>query len=357
MSAIKTTCIGAYPKPEYVPIIDWFDADEGDQDMTTTRATLSYEQRLAEAGPQAEALFVKAANEVIADQIECGIDIPTDGEVRRENYIHYHCRHFNGIDFENLTRVLARDGAATMELPTIVSTIEVKPDHFLPHDFRTAQACTDRPVKVTVPGPITIADTTADEFYKDKRTLCRDLASAINYEVRALSEAGCRYIQIDEPLFARKPEEALEYGIENLERCFHGIEKHTTAVMHMCCGYPNFLDEEGYHKADREVYLRLAQTLDDSIIQQVSIEDAHQHNDLSLLELFQNTSIIFGSFAIANSRVESVDEIRERLRAALEHIDIDRLIAAPDCGLGLLGRDLAMRKLKNMCEAARNLTL
>lgn len=355
MAAIETTCIGAYPKPEYVPIIDWFDNREGEQNTSDTRATLSYRQRLDAAGATAEPLFVIATAEVIADQTECGIDIPTDGEVRRENYIHYHCRHFNGIDFENLTRVLARDGAATMELPTIRAEISVRPGHFLPHDFKVAQAATDKPVKLTVPGPITIADTTADDFYGDKKRLCRDLADAINHEVKALSEAGCRYIQIDEPLFARKPDEALQYGIENLERCFHGIGKHTTAVMHMCCGYPNFLDEEGYHKADREVYLRLAQTLDDSLIKQVSIEDAHQHNDLSLLDLFQHSSIIFGSVAVASSRVESVDEIRDRLRAALDHIDRDRLIAAPDCGLGLLGRDLAMQKLKNMCSAAKSL--
>ena len=355
MAAIKTTCIGAYPKPEYVPILDWFDSSEGEQNTRDTRATLTYQQRLEAAGEEAESLFVKAAAEVIAEQIECGIDIPTDGEVRRENYIHYHCRHFNGIDFDNLTSVLARDGAATMQLPTIRAQISVRPEHFLPHDFKVAQTCTDRPIKVTVPGPITIADTTADDFYRDKKALCRDLANAINYEVKALSEAGCRYIQIDEPLFARKPDEALDYGIENLERCFHGIGKHTTAVMHMCCGYPNFLDEEGYHKADREVYLRLAQTLDDSIVQQVSIEDAHQHNDLSLLDLFQNTSVIFGSFTVASSRVESVDEIRQRLTAALEHIDRDRLLAAPDCGLGFLGRELAMKKINNMCEAVKNL--
>ncbi len=355
MSTIKTTCIGAYPKPDYVPIIDWFDSREGEQNTCDTRATLSYQNRLDAAGDEAESLFVKAAAEVIADQVDCGIDIPTDGEVRRENYIHYHCRHFNGIDFENLTRVLARDGAAHMELPTITGNISVKPEHFLPHDFKAAQNCTDRPIKVTIPGPITIADTTANIHYQDKKALCGDLANAINYEVRALSEAGCRYIQIDEPLFARKPDEALAFGIENLERCFYGIGKHTTAVMHMCCGYPNFLDEEGYHKADREVYLQLAQTLDDSIIQQVSIEDAHQHNDLSLLDLFQDTSVIFGSFAIANSRVESVDEIRDRLRAALQHIDQDRLLAAPDCGLGFLSRELTKQKLKNMCEAAKSL--
>ena len=355
MRAIKTTCIGAYPKPDYLPIIDWFDKSEGEQDMSATRATQSYEARLREAGDEAEPLFVRAAAEVIADQIECGIDIPTDGEVRRENYIHYHCRHFNGIDFGKLTRVLARDGATYMALPTISGSISAMPGNFLPHDFKTAQAHTERPIKVTVPGPITIADTTADQHYGDKRLLCQDLANALNVEIRALSEAGCRYIQIDEPLFARKPDDALAFGIENLERCFHGIGKHTITVVHMCCGYPNFLDETGYHKANPKSYSRLASSIDDSLIQQVSIEDAHQHNDLALLELFARCTVIFGSFTIANSRIESADEIRARLRLALNHIDIERLIAAPDCGLGLLGRELAMQKLRAMCEAAKNL--
>ena len=355
MPAIQTTCIGAYPKPDYVPIIDWFDQSEGEQDMSAKRATQSYEQRLAEAGEEAESLFVRAAAEVIADQIDCGIDIPTDGEVRRENYIHYHCRHFDGIDFVNLTQRLARDGATYMESPTITDAITARSGHFLPHDFRVAQASSDRPLKITVPGPITIADTTADKHYGDMKTLCRDLAVAINYEVRALSEAGCRYIQIDEPLFARKPEQALAFGIENLERCFHGIGKHTTAVMHMCCGYPNYLDEEGYQKADRQVYFDLANGLDDSIVAQISIEDAHQHNDLELLERFQRSSVIFGSFAVASSTVESLEQIRERLKSALNHIDSDRLIAAPDCGLGLLGRELAMEKLHIMCKAAKSL--
>ena len=355
MPSIKTTCIGAYPKPDYVPIIDWFDQSEGGQDMSANRGTQSYEKRLTEAGDEAETLFERAAAEVIAVQIECGIDIPTDGEVRRENYIHYHCRHFNGIDFESLTPTLARDGATYLQLPTITHAITVKSGHFLPRDFKAAQTNCEQPVKITVPGPITIADTTTDEYCGDRKALCRDLAQAINYEVRALSEAGCRYIQIDEPLFARKPEEALAFGIEDLERCFHGIGKHTTTVMHMCCGYPNYLDEEGYQKAERQVYFDLAECLDDSIVEQISIEDAHQHNDLSLLERFARSSVIFGCIAIASSQVESVEQVHQRLRLALDHIDIERLIAAPDCGLGLLGRDLAMQKLKVMCEAAKDL--
>lgn len=102
-----------------------------------------------------------------------------------------------------------------------------------------------------------------------------------------------------------------------------------------------------------QVYFDLATGLDDSIVEQVSLEDAHRHNDLDLLECFQRSSVILGSFAIASSEVESVEQIRQRLHLALNHIDTERLIAAPDCGLGLLGRDLAMQKLKAMCEAAK----
>ena len=354
MAGLKTTCIGAYPKPDYVPILDWFDSREGDQDMTTTRATESYQARLNEAGNEAEALFVKAAAEVINDQISCGIDVPTDGEVRRENYIHYHCRNLKGIDFEHLTEKLARDGAATMKLPTVVDRVSAKTAHFLPHDFKVAQQHSKQPVKVTIPGPLTIADTTADVAYHDLKALCRDLADAINYEVKALADAGCLYIQIDEPIFARQPEHALAFGIENLERCFHGVGKETTRVMHMCCGYPNYLDETGYKKADQNAYQQIASTLDEAAVDQVSIEDAHRYNDLSLLEHFVTSTVIFGSFTVASSEVESSEQIRERLLRALDHIDRERLWVAPDCGLGLLGRELAMQKLTNMCKAARS---
>ena len=124
--------------------------------------------------------------------------------------------------------------------------------------------------------------------------------------------------------------------------------------MHMCCGYPNYLDQEDYVKADPWAYFDLAEAVDGSVVDAVSIEDAHRHNDLSLLDLFQNTIVIFGVIAIARSRVETVEEVRERLEAALDHLPPERLIAAPDCGLGHLGRDLAMRKLKVLSEAAKS---
>ena len=203
-----------------------------------------------------------------------------------------------------------------------------------------------------MPGPMTIADTTVDLHYGDPRALGRDLAAALNLEVLSLADAGCRHIQIDEPLFARRPDAALEYGFEHLERAFHGCPEHVTRTVHMCCGYPDRLDRPDYPKADPGSYFRLADAVEDAAIDAISIEDAHRPNDLSLLEHFRRTTVVLGVVAIARSRVESTGEIAERLDTALHHIDAHRLVAAPDCGLGLLGRDLARSKLANMCQAA-----
>ena len=205
-----------------------------------------------------------------------------------------------------------------------------------------------------MPGPMTIGDTTADAHYDDPKQRGADLADALNREVLDLAQAGCRYIQIDEPLFARKPAAALDFGFEHLERAFHKCPKDVVKTVHMCCGYPDRIDSVDYPKADRQSYFDLASTIEDASIDAVSLEDAHRHNDLKLLEQFERTTVILGVVAIAKSEVEPVDVIRDRLQAALMHIDAERLIAAPDCGLGLLGRDLARHKLANLCKAAHS---
>lgn len=349
---IKTTCIGAYPKPDDVPMLDWFQVDKG---LTSTSGTVTRQASALQNinDPKIEALYVQATKQAIEDQVACGIDVPTDGEIRRENYIHYHCRHLKNFDFDGLTKRVVRDGAYTAELPTIRGKIEPMGDHFLDHDFKIAQSFTDRPVKITVPGPTTIMDTCANDFYTNDRDLAFDLSAALNDEILALVAAGCRYIQVDEPLFARNITRALDYGVECLDRCFDGVPDDVVRVMHMCCGYPEHMDDSEYHKADPSSYFKLAKAVDRSTVHQISIEDGHCHNDLSLLELFENSTVIFGAVTIAQSRVESVEEIAARLTAALEHIDRDRFIVSPDCGLAMLGRDLAMKKLSNMCEAAK----
>ena len=343
-----TTTIGAYPKPEFVRLPDWFTCSAGPD---TPDPTQGWAEAMDALGEDAEAIIARGVSEAIADQIGAGIDIPTDGEIAREDYIHYHCRHLDGVSFERLEEKALRNNAYRARLPTILGPVRAGAP-FLPADYRRAQSCTERAVKITMPGPMTISDTTVDLHYDDPRTLGRDLADALNREVLALAAAGCRHIQIDEPLFARKPDAALEYGFEHIERAFHGCPEHVTRTVHMCCGYPDRLDRLDYPKADPGSYFRLADAVDDAAIDAISIEDAHRPNDLSLLERFRRTTVILGVVAIAKSRIESADEITDRLGEALRHIDADRLVAAPDCGLGLLGRDRARSKLANLCRAA-----
>lgn len=349
--SILTTCIGAYPKPASVKLPDWFNLPAGSD---TAAPTKRWAEAMAQMGEDAEAIIARGVEQVIEDQVAAGIDIPTDGEVARENYIHYHCRHLNGFDFDHLTEQKIRDGTYTTSLPSIRAAVSSKGE-FLADDWRRAQNFCDQPVKMTMPGPMTIADTNADLHYHDAKKLGADLAAALNVEVLSLAKAGCRHIQIDEPVFARYPTDALAYGVENLERAFHACPAHVTRSAHMCCGYPDRLDRDDYPKAQAAAYFDIADAMEDSAVQWISIEDAHRHNDLALLERFNTSTIIFGAVAIAQSRVESVEEIRARLCEALEHIDKARLVAAPDCGLGLLGRELARKKLRNLNAAAKSI--
>ena len=357
---IKTTAIGAYPKPTCTPIGDWFpDADDAQareqgRGLLQRWSITDYEESLNEAGDGAERLFAQATREIIEDQTGAGLDIPTDGEVRRENYIYYQCRRLDGLDFETVTHKEVRGGAFVADLPTITGPISLR-SSLLHRDYGVAQSFTDKPVKITIPGPMTITDSVADGYYDNNVKLGADLGDALNHEILALAEAGCRYIQVDEPVFARKPQQALDYGIDNLERCFAGLPDSVTRLVHMCCGYPNALDVEGYLKAELEAYVQIADAMNESSVNAVSIEDAHRHNDLRLLERYSDTTVLFGVVDVAKSRVEDVEEIRQRLVEALDHIDKDRLVAAPDCGLGLLGRELAIKKLQNMCAAAHSL--
>jgi 5-methyltetrahydropteroyltriglutamate--homocysteine methyltransferase len=346
---IRTTCIGAYPKPGFINAGSWSETEAKSEDQADAR---NFSYATSPLDSDTDDLLDRATREAVVDQVACGIDIPTDGEQRRENYIHYHCRHFEGLDFENLTTKVHRDGAAVADLPTISGKVVPDGDHFLDRDYRIAQESTDKPVKITIPGTITIMDTTADAWYLNDRQLAFDLADALNFEIRALADAGCKHIQVDEPLFARNVDMALDFGVECLERCFDGLPGDVQRIMHMCCGYPGHLDDDDYQKADPDSYRRLARSLADSCVDQISIEDAHRHNDLALLEHFPNSTLIFGSIAIADRRVETVDEISDRLQEALKHIDAHRLIAAPDCGLMMLSRELAMKKLRNMAQAA-----
>ena len=182
-----TTVIGAFPKPSFLKITDWFNASGG---TDTANPTKFYEEEIKKMGNEAEEIFAKAAKQVIQDQDECGIDIITDGEVRRENYIHYHCRHLEGVDFDTLTEKVARTGNYKCWLPTITNKVKAQ-DEFLVKEWENNQALTSTPIKVTIPGPMTITDTISNTFYKSDEEMGYDLAIAINTEIKRLVDAGC----------------------------------------------------------------------------------------------------------------------------------------------------------------------
>ena len=347
---LKTTTIGSYPKPDYTPISGWL-ANRG---ANRSQPTRTYSELLQQRQSNARELFDRATQEVVCEQVDIGIDVPTDGEIRREHYIYYHLRHVEGFDFDRLTTKTMRDGSWRAEVPTVVGPLAPR-DAFLPRDWEVAQSVSKKPVKITLPGPMTIIDSIADDYYGEKVQLAMALAQSLNAEIRRLAEVGCQWIQVDEPLFARKPDDALAFGVEALARCFESVPDGVNRVVHVCCGYPSDVDLEDYPKADPAAYGSLADALEDAPVDVVSIEDAHRHNDLKLLERFQKTKIILGVIDIGRTRIESAEEVRARLAIALEHIDRDRLIAGPDCGLVMLDRDATRLKLENLVAAARSL--
>lgn len=344
---LLTTTIGAYPKPDYVSIPDWFQNEKtGDYDPAK-----AYNEFLLKEHEGLEEELLRGIKEVILAQTSNGIEIPTDGEVSRENYIFHHLRHLEGIDFNVLSKKVARKNWEGL-FPTITGPVRAG-SPFLPREYKRAQEQTDRPIKATLPGPMTITDTVADKYYNDEKKLAEDLAVALNQEILALVEAGCKWIQIDEPLFARKPEKALEFGIDSLDRCLQGVPDDVFTIVHICCGYPEHLDQEDFPKADSAAYVTLADALENSKIKAISIEDTHRRNDLFFLEKFKNTSILLGVIDISRSRIETKEEVVAHIESALEHIDGDRLFIAPDCGLGFLDDATAQAKLRNMTSAAR----
>ncbi len=344
VTKVLTTTIGSFPKPDYVPVGDW-----SQRSSSATLDAADVDSR------NLEARFARATKAAVTAQIDAGVDVPTDGEMRREHYIFYHLRHLSGVDFEHLQLREIRTGAWEREVPTIIDRVLPK-ERFLPSDYKIAQSYSSQPVKITVPGPMTIADTVADEHYGDPQRLNRDLADALNVEIRALAAEGCRHIQVDEPVFARKTGEALAYGIEDLERCFAGVPADVQRIVHLCCGYPRHLDQpaEDVFKADPGAYFELAEALDLASVDAISIEDAHRPVDLGLLDLFERSTVILGLIAIAKTRVEPIEEIRDRLDEAFSHIDPERLVAAPDCGLGMLDLATAKSKLANLTAAVKS---
>jgi len=298
----------------------------------------------------------RAIDDVIKIQSDIGIDIITDGEISRENYIYSFCRTLKGIDFNKLTPKVLRDGAYIEKCPTITSKLEFKEGIYHSEGWKLSNKIAtkyNKRLKFTIPGPMTICDTISDEYYKCNQNLCKDLSKLIRREILYLQNIGCENIQIDEPVFARYPKEALEWGIDLINDIINNMEG-IFFTIHICCGYPSDLDQVDYKKAPPKSYDLLAEKLDNSLINAISIEDAHCHCDLLFLKKIKQKKIVLGVIAIAKSKIESQEEIKSRIDEALKYIDKKRLIIAPDCGLGFLPEDILKQKLNNMVMVAKS---
>ena len=346
--ALITTTVGAFPKPDYLERLDELDQSGGVGHPNAAGR---------EPADGLDELLQRAAWEVITDQVEVGIDIPGEGELTREHPVHLHCRYLHGVDWllpDGREDSEGEDFDAVAPVPTTIGPVVLKTD-YLTGDWKRAQMCTARPVRITLPGPMTTAQAAQDQYYGDEAKHGAACADALNVVVRALTDAGCPHIQIDDPGLVRHVCGALDYGVENLERAFYKCPKSVLRTLHIRGSVSLELDAERDTAGLHEAYLELAPLLDYSSVQAVSLEDARDRNDGRLFELFEQTTIILGCVDTAVSRVESMDEIRERVMQVLEHIDPERLMLAPDGGLTLLGRELALQKLKSLIAAARSI--
>jgi len=294
------------------------------------------EPYLAEAQDDATILSIRA-------QEAAGIDIVTDGEIRRESYSNRFATALEGVDLDNPGTALDRSGHPN-PVPRVIG--EIRRKHAVcVEDLKFLRSHTDRAVKVTVPGPFTMAQQAQIDHYGGSRKLAAmDYATAVNAEIRDLFAAGADIVQIDEPYMQARPEEAREFGLAALNRALEGV-KGTTAV-HICFGYAAIIHSRP------SGYSFLAELAGCSC-RQISIETAQSNLDCAILRELPGKKIMLGVLDLSTSEVESPELVAERIRRALPHIKAEDLIIAPDCGLKYLPRDAAFGKLKSMVAGAQ----
>jgi 5-methyltetrahydropteroyltriglutamate--homocysteine methyltransferase len=275
----------------------------------------------------------------IRDQERAGLDIITDGEMRRESYSNRFATALDGVDIDNPGSALDRSGHPN-PVPRVVGPVR-RTRPVQTGDVAFLRANTDRPIKMTVPGPFTMSQQAQNDYYESARAMALDYAAAVNEEIHDLFAAGADIVQVDEPYMQARPAAAEEYGIEALDRALAGAPG-TTAV-HLCFGYAAIIHERpsGY-----SFLPQLAQSSVDSI----SIETAQSNLDCSVLEELPGKTMIVGVLDLSTDEVESPEVVASRIRRALEHHPADQTVVAPDCGLKYLDRDVAFAKMVAMVE-------
>src|SRR5689334_3352246 len=277
----------------------------------------------------------------IRDQERAGLDIITDGEMRRESYSNRFATALEGVDIDNPGTAIDRSGHPN-PVPRVVGKVRRKNPVEL-RDVQFLRASTDRKIKMTVPGPFTMAQQAQNDFYAHEEEMALDYAAAVNAEIRDLFAAGADVVQIDEPYMQARPEKAREYGLQVVDRALDGITG--TTALHICFGYAAVIHERpsGYS---------FLPELSGCCVKQISIETAQSSLDTSVLEQLGGKTIILGVLDLSDMKVETPDVIAARIRRALPHVDAERVIVAPDCGLKYLPRDVAYGKMAAMVEGA-----
>jgi 5-methyltetrahydropteroyltriglutamate--homocysteine methyltransferase len=329
-----TTLVGSYPQP------DWLIDKKKLAGRFPPRVRAKELWRIPEAFlPEAQEDATRLA---IRAQEEAGLDIITDGEIRRESYSNRFATALEGIDIDNPGTALDRSGHPN-PVPRIVGKIRRR--HAVEvDDLRFLRECTDRKIKMTVPGPFTMSQQAQNDFYKSDEEAAMDYAVAVNEEIRDLFAAGADVVQIDEPYMQARPEKARSFGLRALNRALEGV-KGTTAV-HICFGYAAVIH------ARPSGYSFLTELAGCSC-GQVSIETAQSNLDCSVLKFLPGKRIILGVIDLNDMAVDPPEIVAARIRRALPFVAPADIIVAPDCGMKYLPREVAFAKMKAMVEGAR----
>lgn len=336
---VLSAIVGSYPKPKYIY------AKSGRELLDNLGFSFNEKSKNLD----------KACALAIQDQNEAGIDLITDGEERRSHYVFHILKGLQGFDFKNLKRIPYRGGIFFRDVPAVKGKIKYKKP-ILVEEFKFTKKYSKGVPKIGLPGPSTVVDCVADEYYKGNlEKMALDYSKAIRNEVKILIKAGCKVIQFDDPVLLRFPDRVKKWGIRALEVCFEGLENNATFIVHICCGYPNKpLEKKGIkYKANHSYYWDVLAWLSKSKLDVVSIEGAQSNLDLSVLPAIGKKTVMLGVLDVGEEKVESVDQLIKRGKEALKYLPPSQLMLGPDCGMLELSILSAKQKLKNLGLAAQ----
>jgi 5-methyltetrahydropteroyltriglutamate--homocysteine methyltransferase len=329
-----TTLVGSYPQPEWLidrkKLAGRFPPRVRARELWRVEGSL-----LQEAQDDATVLAIRA-------QEQAGLDIITDGEIRRESYSNRFATALEGVDIDNPGTALDRSGHPN-PVPRIVGKVRRKHPVEV-EDLLFLKKHTSRKTKITVPGPFTMSQQAQNDYYNSEEEAAMDYAAAVNAEIKDLFAAGADIVQVDEPYMQARPEKARQYGLKALNRALEGV-KGTTAV-HICFGYAAIihLRPSGYS---------FLPELAGCSCQQVSIETAQSNLDTAVLQQLPGKKVMVGCIDLSDTNVETPQKVVERIKKALRHVPKANVILAPDCGMKYLPREVAFGKMKAMVEAAK----